>query len=385
MLFCQIWIARRATRSNLAKPQTFLLEKPRGSYSGLRCSLVFWMSLYKDYPQGSIGGPILWLIFTCDLPDVIHNHCVDIKAPNRGCAVPSHGIRSIRQSDVGCGVMVGYVDDGAYSFAHNDPYVLSRVLSEKYAKLADWMNENKLVSNSDKTQLVVMGKRKQNVSRELVSMIAGGHVIKPSETGKLLGAQLHQNMDWRVHLRDHKASLLNQLLSRINGLRKVCVHADFQTRLMVANGVVISKLTYLITLWGGASQYLINMLQVQQMTAARYVCGAGCWRWSRRRLLARVGWLSVRQLVFYHTVIQVHKTLNSGVPEPLFNSLLSDYQRVTRNAAAGNLRQVGKCSSTFRWRAVQFYNRVPVDVRSGSLDTVKFKLKRWVKENVPID
>ena len=42
MLFCQDWIDRRATRSNLAKPQTFPLEKPRGSNSGLRCSLVFW-------------------------------------------------------------------------------------------------------------------------------------------------------------------------------------------------------------------------------------------------------------------------------------------------------------------------------------------------------
>ena len=49
MLFCQVWIARRATTSNLTKPQTFPLEKPRGSYSGLRSSLVFWMSLYKDY------------------------------------------------------------------------------------------------------------------------------------------------------------------------------------------------------------------------------------------------------------------------------------------------------------------------------------------------
>ena len=78
-----------------------------------------------------------------------------------------------------------------------------------------------------------MGKRKQTGSRGLVSMVAGGHVIKPSETGKLLGAQLHQNMDWRVHLHDHKASLLNQLISRINGLKKVCVHADFKTRLMM--------------------------------------------------------------------------------------------------------------------------------------------------------
>ena len=59
MLFCQVWIARRANRSNLAKPQTFPLEKPRGSNSGLRFSLVFWMSLYKDYIMGgadSIDG-----------------------------------------------------------------------------------------------------------------------------------------------------------------------------------------------------------------------------------------------------------------------------------------------------------------------------------------
>ena len=51
MLFCQVWIARRATRSNLAKPQTFPLENPRGSNSGLRFPLVFWMSLHKDYPS----------------------------------------------------------------------------------------------------------------------------------------------------------------------------------------------------------------------------------------------------------------------------------------------------------------------------------------------
>ena len=49
MLFSQVWMLRRATRSNLAKLQTFQLEKPRGSIGGLRCSFVFWISLYKDY------------------------------------------------------------------------------------------------------------------------------------------------------------------------------------------------------------------------------------------------------------------------------------------------------------------------------------------------
>ena len=31
------------------------------------------------------------------------------------------------------------------------------------------------------------------------------------------------------------------------------------------------------------------------------------------------------------------------------------------------------------------YNSVPVNVRTGSLETVKTKLKKWIRVNVPID
>ena len=60
MVFCQVWIVRRASTSNLTKSQTFPVEKPCGSKSGLRFSFVFWISLYKDYPgygQNSQGIP----------------------------------------------------------------------------------------------------------------------------------------------------------------------------------------------------------------------------------------------------------------------------------------------------------------------------------------
>ena len=247
------------------------------------------------------------------------------------------------------------------------------------------MCSNKLVINADKTHLLVMGTKKHSSKRMDVHLVAGGHVIKPSESEKLLGGHLHQSLDWRLHLRDHKASLLNQLIGRINGLKKVCAYADFQTRLTVANGVVISKLSYLITLWGGSKQYLLNILQVQQLTAARLVCGFGSWKFSRRKLLDKVGWLSVRQLIFYHTVLQTHKTLISRVPLHLYHSLNNDYQRVTRSAEAGNLRQIKKCTSTFQYRAVKYYNSVPVEVRTGTLETVKKKLKKWTRNNIPLD
>ena len=74
--------------------------------------------------------------------------------------------------------------------------------------------------------------------------------------------------------------MMNQLTSRVNGLKKITINATFNTRFKVANGVVMSKLVYLITVWGRAQQYLLNGLQVQKLTAARTVCGFSKFFWS---------------------------------------------------------------------------------------------------------
>ena len=39
-------------------------------------------------------------------------------------------------------------------------------------------------------------------------------------------------------------------------------------------------------------------------------------------------------------------------------------------------------AETFKIRARVMYNQVPVEVRTGSLGTVKKKLKEWIKANV---
>ena len=109
------------------------------------------------------------------------------------------------------------------------------------------MNSNKLVINVDKIHLMVMGSKRHRVIRDEVVISVGGYSVKPTETERLLGGYLHQDMTWNVHIQSHQNSLINQLNSRINGLKKVCKNASFETRLMVAN---MSKLMYLITLWG---------------------------------------------------------------------------------------------------------------------------------------
>ena len=337
-------------------------------------------------PQGSIGGPLLWLCFTCDQPDVIHEHPVDGQDLHRGCVAGQELVPVEPGGPGDCGALVGYVDDGAYSYAHSDPAVLSQVLTRKYNLLEDWISGNNLVINPDKTHLMVMGPKKIAVRRTQVSIQAGTFTITPTETETLLGCHLHQSVQWNHHVRDGKKSLMKQLTGRNNGLKKIARNATFNTRLMVANGVVMSKVMYLITVWGGAQQYLLKGLQVQQLTAARTVCGFFSRGWSKKRLLDKLGWLSIRQLIYFHTVLQAHKTITTGKPSALHQSISTQHPYRTRRAALGLIRfgetfngDSSLVYASFKHRAVHWYNAVPVSVRTGSLETVKHKLKKWIR------
>ena len=84
-------------------------------------------------PQGSILGPLMYIIFTNEIPDLVHDHAVSYLNPEPACEA--------------CGSTVCYVDDGTFSVGHTDPSILSQKLSDQYGIIADYMAANKLVIN----------------------------------------------------------------------------------------------------------------------------------------------------------------------------------------------------------------------------------------------
>ena len=72
-----------------------------------------------------------------------------------------------------------------------------------------------------------------------------------------------------------KKSLIKQLVFRVTVLRKICHIASFKTRKMVADGLFMSKLMYLMPLWGGCEDSLLKALQVVQNKVARLVTRRG--------------------------------------------------------------------------------------------------------------
>ena len=138
--------------------------------------------------------------------------------------------------------------------------------------------------------------------------------------------------------------------------------------------------------WSGCQEFLISALQICQNKAARVVVNKD-FSTPVAQLLKECGWRSVRQEMFYLTVLQVHKTLKIGAPVYLFNKLTEDgqYQRDTRQARGSTIRQ-GPSFQTklgFRWRGATCYERIPSSIRNEpKLGKFKKRLNEWVKSNI---
>ena len=58
------------------------------------------------------------------------------------------------------------------------------------------MNGNKLMVNPDKTHLMVMGTKAMTAKRRKVSLTAGSYPIQPTQTEKLLGGIINEDLKW---------------------------------------------------------------------------------------------------------------------------------------------------------------------------------------------
>ena len=329
-------------------------------------------------PQGSVLGPLLYVLFTNDLPEVVHSHDQPLTFlnPNMQCD--------------GCGGLVNYVDDATYSYASDDPVELSGKLSETYKCIADYMVANKLVINADKTHLLVMGTQAMCEARQQVQLRAGEHIITPTPAEKLLGCNIH-DVEWGEHIQNNEQSLIRQLTSRVNALYKLSVNATFKTRLMAANGAFMSVLMYLVPLWGGTEQYLLKGLQVLQNRAARCVTKQS-WFTPTRQLLKQCGWMSVQQLAQYHSILQVHKVIKAGKPLYLSSKLVTDHPYPTRQASSGGIRHTADntglsslAQKNVFGRAPKSYNSISTEIKTAvSIAVFKRKLRVWIHQNTPI-
>ena len=380
---------------------SYLTHRSQGVYiDGAMSSLL---ALEAGVPQGSILGPLYYTIFTNELPQVIHEHDCPVQQQEHGLDTSLFTMQCQL-----CGGVCCYADDSTYTVKGKDPEELSEKLSRKYKVMFDYLTDNKLKVNDDKTHLLVMTTRQKRrfVDTSSVTITTPTAIISPSKVEKLLGVPIHQDMRWVEHVLDGNESLVKALNKRLAALKKIGQVASFKTRKAIANGVFMSKLIYVMPLWSGCEEYLVRSLQVVQNKAARVVARLNIFTPTKDLMLA-CGWMSVRQLLVYHSLVLLYRVVQMQMPFYLFSKVKAggEFSYRTRQAAvcppgfsfevdhptdSGSIRPgfyptLELAKQSWCTRSIEIFNSLPTSLKlEKKLINFKKRLKQWTKLNVPI-
>ena len=239
--------------------------------------------------------------------------------------------------------------------------------------------------------MIMCTSQKKKKMEQSVTVMTPSQVIEASTGQRLLGANVHESLKFKEHIMGEEKSMVKLLNTRIKALKKIKYIATFKERLMVANVLFMSCLVYGIQVWGGCEEYLQRCLQVLQNRAAKVVTGLGYYT-PVKELMRQTGWLSVKQLIFYHSVVMVKRVRETGKPGHLATKIDTNFQYDTRAAATNNIRwgpqfraKSKLALSSWRWRGVSDFNRLPKQLKLNMDDGIfKSGLKDWVKQNIEL-
>ena len=208
----------------------------------------------------------------------------------------------------------------------------------------------------------------------------GDKIIEQESTVKVLGVIISQNERYKEYLVNSKKSMMKFLNTRHSMLKMLSKYADLKSRKALAEGLILSKLNYCISLWGTTTAGIMQQIQVLLNDVVRTVFGVGRGRFTELDpLYKKLKWLKLTQTLQYHDTISLHSMLKNNTPQDIAKKFKPDiipthntrasrkaFRRNPETTSRNTLKQAG-----FVCRAARLYEELP------ELVTESIFLPKW--------
>jgi hypothetical protein len=295
-----------------------------------------WGSIKAGVPQGSVLGPLLFLIFINDITHVIR-HC------------------KIRL----------FADDTCLYIEVDEPDQAAAALNNDLTEIQEWANKWLITFSPPKTEDLLISNKQERPHPELE---LGGQPIKQVKSHKHLSVHLTNDLSWSTHA-EETAKKANKMLGIIRPLKHKLDRKSLET---LYTSFVRPVLEYADEVWDvpADNRHTLKVLDKVQKEAAKIVTGATA-LCTTEELNREAGWQPLAERRSLHRANMMYKVNNGLAPTYLQDLIPNQVQSRTRyqlrNAADLDvpLARLSTYSNSFFPAATRLWNNLSIRTRTS--------------------
>ena len=280
------------------------------------------LSVNRGVPQGSILGPLLFIIYINDLQNVLE--------------VPP----------------ILYADDTTIISSNKSLTTLQSNIQEELLTAKSWFNQNQLRLNESKTENIIFGLSSKYVSLDNTKYV------------KLLGMCLDCNLSWNVHI----DSVIKKLAMSVFIIRRLRYSVSRDYLKLAYFAFFHSFVTYGILFWGSSPRR--NEVFLWQKRAIRLLSGLS-FRDSCRGYFKQNNILTLPCLFVFHSILFI----KSHIRDFIKGSMLHSHETRNNQLLLIPRTRLSKLTKSYKIQGLKFYNLLPSDVKNYSYPKFKSAIK----------
>ena len=195
------WFMNYLSNSNNNIYQCVSINNTSSSFLRIECGV----------PQGSIVGPILFILYINDFPRV------------------STKLKFLL-----------YADDTNILFENTDAIAIIKTITMEMPKIMEWLKSNKLHIDVNKAVAMLFLTRQKRANIDENSIVIDGNIIPFTTNTKFQGINIDNNLTWKAHI-NHIATKISKGVSVLSRLSK---ELSYNILILIYNTILLPYLTY---------------------------------------------------------------------------------------------------------------------------------------------